>query len=223
MLSIRRHISALSALTLLLLSGCARQPVLEPLAPPGHPVVQTRAWECGGNFSFVTREEGQVIWLFLPDRALQLLQDRNSSGKRFHSKDIDFIQQGNTASLKLPDTRYDDCRNNVQRAAREHARLNGADFRATGKAPDWALEITLDGDMQLVTGADKTIYHFVTPDPLVIESERKTLYSTRNRHHQIVVELTGTPCHDSNGETHEVSVNISLDDRRLKGCGGALH
>lgn len=223
MLPIRHHISALSALTLILLSSCARQPVLEPLEPPGHPVVQIRAWECEKNFSFVTREEGQVIWLFLPGRALQLPRDRNSSGTRFHSKEIDFIQEGDTARLRLPDTRYDYCRNNAQRAAREQARFSGADFRAAGEAPDWTLEITLGGDMQLVTGADKTTYHFVTPEPLVIESERKTLYSTQNRHHQIVVELTGTPCHDSNGETHEVSVNISLDDRQLKGCGGALH
>ncbi|TCK18859.1 putative membrane protein [Thiogranum longum] len=218
------HITITHALILLLLAGCARHPVLEPLGEPKLTAARTWAWECESNFAFVAREEGNAMWLFLPDHAVQLRRVDDNSGPRYQSKEILFRHKNGQARLELAGTRYEHCRNNPLRAAREHARLNGIDFRATGNAPDWILEIKLDGDMQLVTGPDKTAYHFVTPEPLVIESEHKTLYSARNKHHQVVVELTGTPCHDATiGEMYEVSVNISLDDRKLKGCGGALH
>jgi len=222
--SARRCITTTLALILLLLAGCTHQPVLKPLSEPEHLPAQTRAWECERNFAFVSREEGGAIWLFLPGHAVQLPRVDDSSGASYRGKDIHFRQNNGQAQLELPDQYYEHCRNNRQRAAWENAKLNGVDFRATGNAPDWTLEITLDGDMQLVTGSKDTTYHFVTPEPLVIESARKTLYSAQNKAHQIIVELSGTPCHDiSTGETREVTVNISLDEHRLKGCGGALH
>ncbi len=218
------HITIIHALILLFFTGCARHPVLGPLNEPKLATAHTWAWECESNFAFVAREEGHAMWLFLPDHAVQLRRVDDDSGPRYQSKEVLFRHKNGRAWLELAGTPYQYCRNNPQRAAREHARLNGVDFRATGNAPDWTLEIKLGGDMKLVTGTDKTVYHFVTPEPLVIESEHKTLYSARNKHHQVVVELAGTPCHDANtGEVHEITVNISLDERRLKGCGGALH
>ena len=163
------------------------------------------------------------MWLFLPDHAVQLPLAEDGPDAIYLGAGIRFQYRNGQARLELPDSHYEHCRNNPQRAAREHARLNGVDFRATGYAPDWILEITLDGDMKLVTGSNDTTYHFTTPEPLVIESEHKTLYSARNKAHQIVVELAGTPCRNiSTGEIREVTVHISIDEQRLKGCGGAL-
>ncbi len=213
-----------AALILLITSGCARQPVLEPLTYPDPASPQTRAWECERNFAFVSRREGDAIWLFLPGQAVQLPGTEDGPSNRYRSATIDFQYRGEHAQLKLPDVTYKHCRNNTQASAREHARLNGVDFRASGHSPDWILDITLDGDMQLVTGADHALLIFTTPEPLILEHERKTLYTTQNKRHQIIVELTGNSCRDlRTGETHEVTVKISLDDRRLQGCGGALH
>ena len=222
----RHYHTAIILATLSLLFGCARQQTPELLREPASPPPQTRAWECERNFAFVSRQEGGAIWLFLPGHAVQLPrtgEDANG-GVSYRGAGILFRQHAGRASLELADARYVHCRNNVERAAREAAKLDGVDFRATGHAPDWVLNITLDGDMRLTTGPDNTRYNFRTPDPLVIESERKTLYSAQNRAHQIIVELSGVPCRDAaSGETREVTVHIALDDRRLKGCGSALH
>jgi len=215
---------AMAVLILLLLASCARQPVLEPLEEPGGAPAQTFAWECERNFAFVAREEGDAIWLFLPGHAVQIPRVEDGPGTSYQGSDIRLNHQNGQASLELPDGNYEHCQNNTRRAAREHAKLNGVDFLATGNAPDWTLEITLDGVMRLVTGADDTTYRFNTPEPVVIESEQKTLYSAQTPGHQIVIELVGSSCRDaSTNETHEVTVNISINDRRLKGCGGALH
>jgi len=164
------------------------------------------------------------MWLFLPGHAVQLPRVEDGPGTSYRGPDISFHYHNGQARLELPDSRYEHCRNNTQRAAWENARLNGVDFRATGSAPDWILELTLDGDMQLFTGTDHKHYDFTTPEPVIIESARKTLYSAQNKSHQIIVELNGKPCRDPvTDETREVTVNISLDDRRLKGCGSALH
>ncbi len=164
------------------------------------------------------------MWLFLPGHAIQLPRVDSHSGNQYRGKDIVFQQNDGQAQLDVSGSHYEHCHNNPQRAAWEDAKLNGVDFRATGSTPDWILELTLDGDMQLVTGADHKHYDFTTPEPVIIESARKTLYSAQNKSHQIIVELNGKPCRDPvTGETREVTVNISLDDRHLKGCGSALH
>lgn len=214
----------IAAFISLLLTSCARHPVHRLPAIAEHVTARTWAWECERNFAFVTRQEGDAMWLFLPSHAVQLPRIKGGDGTTYRSTDIRFQQQDNHAQLELPDSRYEHCRNNIQRAAWEHAKLNGVDFRATGDAADWVLEITLDSDMQLVMDSDDTTYSFVTPEPLIIESDRRTLYSAQNRTHQIIVELTGKPCRDtSTGEARDVTVNINIDERRLNGCGSALH
>lgn len=211
-------------LALLFLTACARQPVLESLDTPKPESAKTYVWECERNFTFVAYQEGSAIWLFLPDHAVQLPAVKSNFGSSYRSADISFDYRDGQATLKLPEDRYEHCRNNTQRAAREHARLNGVDFRATGIAPDWTLEITLGGNMQLINKTDNSAYQFVTPKPLVLVNERKTLYSTQNKAHQIIVELVGKQCRNINtGVTREVTVNISIDDQKLQGCGGALH
>ena len=213
-----------TALFSLFLTSCASQPVYDLPDLAERIPAQTWAWECERNFAFVARREGDAMWLFLPSHAVQLPRIKDDDGASYRSANIRFHQKNGQAQLELPDGRYEHCQNNIQRAAWEHARLNGVDFRATGNAPDWVLEITLDGGIQLTMSPGDTTYSFATPEPLVIESDRKTLYSTQNKANQIIVELTGTSCRDtSTGETREVTVNISIDDNRLKGCGGALH
>ena len=219
-----RNIATTLAPILLLFSGCARQPILEPLDTLERTPAQTYAWECERNFAFVARREGDAMWLFLPGHAVQLPRIEDSSGDSYRGKDIRFLQNNGQAQLTLPNQHYEHCQNNRQRAAWENARLNGVDFRASGNAPDWILELTLDGDMQLLTGTGHKHYDFPTPEPVVLESARKTLYSAQNKSHQIIVELNGTPCRDPiTGEPREVTVNISLDNRLMKGCGSALH
>ncbi|VAW73574.1 hypothetical protein MNBD_GAMMA15-2211 [hydrothermal vent metagenome] len=219
-----RYATAGLTVVFLLLTGCARQPVLEPLTSPVSAPSQTWAWECERNFAFVARQEGDAMWLFLPGQAVQLPRIKGEPGNRYHSEAIRFQHQNGKARLELTDAIYEHCRNNVQTAAREHAKLNGVDFRATGNSPDWILDITLDGDMQLVTGADHATLVFATPEPLILENERKTLYTAQNKKHQIIIELVGKPCRNARtGNTRAVTVNISVDERKLKGCGGALH
>lgn len=112
------------------------------------------------------------------------------------------------------------CRNNRGDAIWEHAKLNGADFRAVGNEPGWHLEIISATSMVLVTDyGDKTI-----EQPLPIEESDPDTRITRWAGEHFELLVSGTPCTNSmSGEHFEASVSVTLGDRVLNGCGRALH
>jgi len=96
-----RSIAVTSTLILLLLTGCARQPALKPLGAPEPAPAQTYAWECERNFAFVSRREGNAMWLFLPDHAVQLPGTGDAPDEDYRSANIHFQHHNGQASLEL--------------------------------------------------------------------------------------------------------------------------
>jgi uncharacterized membrane protein len=101
------------------------------------------------------------------------------------------------------------------------AKLRGVAFRAIGQEPGWLLEITNGEEILLVTdyGSARTNMPYV--EPVVYQEERRTQYVLES--YNTVVEIRGEPCTDTmSGESFEVTVTITIKERKLHGCGRAL-
>jgi uncharacterized membrane protein len=102
------------------------------------------------------------------------------------------------------------------------AKLRGVSFRAVGQEPGWLLEITDGVQIYLVTeyGRNKTNYPYVKPE--THPDERWTVFRVKDRNFELTIK--GIQCADvMSGVKFEVSVFITVDKKKLKGCGRALY
>jgi len=185
---------------------------------------QTYVFECPGDYSFVARIETDRAWLFLPGRTAELPSVRSASGAKFAGDGTSFWSKGEEAMLDTGAARYDNCKNNRAKAIWEHAKLNGADFRAIGNEPGWHMEISNKNDILLVTDYGQATFRFpnatATPGP----GSRMTTYKARQENDQVEVTITGEPCTDTmSGESFPSTATVRINDKEYRGCGRALH
>jgi uncharacterized membrane protein len=137
---------------------------------------------------------------------------------------VTFWTKGQEALLKDRSKTHRGCQNDPRRAVWEHAKLNGADFRAVGNEPAWNLEILQQSKIVLITDYGTNRYEFELPEPAVDREARITRYETSQNRHELIIVLRGQPCRDTmSDETFETAVVVTLDGRELRGCGRALH
>ena len=208
------------------LAGCAHDPSGQRVRDTtrGAAEIQTFVFECPDGFGFVARIEGDKAWLFLPDGTIQLPRANMETGSSYARGSTGFNHEGGKASIDTGAHKHAGCVNNRARAIWEHAKLNGVGFRATGNEPGWYLEITNEQDILLVTDYGNSRYRFdssaMTSDP----HSRTTVYSAHTGTDRLEIVIEGAPCKDTmSGEAFPASVSVRLNDRRISGCGRALH
>jgi len=185
--------------------------------------VSTMVYECGDDYTFVARVQNDTAWVFLPGQTAALLQVNTESGAKYELGDMALTIEGEKALLHQPDAPEMACVNNRRSAIWEHAKLNGADFRAVGNEPGWHMEIHHD-TIVLVADYGAATYEFETPEPIEDQAGRQTTYEVTTDSHSMTVLLEGGGCTDTmSGEEFEVTVTVTLDDRTLRGCGRPLH
>jgi putative lipoprotein len=221
----RQHLALAAAIALL--SACVDMPPQEE-NPQRSGVASNEAstfvYHCDPGLRFVARLEGQRVWLFLPDRTIDLPRVPAASGVRYADAETVFWEKGGEAMLELGDRRYLGCRNDRRAAIWEHARLNGVSFRAVGNEPPWILEI-YDGDrIDLRTGYEGHRHRFtnvlIDDDPVA----RVTRYRAREDDKEIRVRLSARGCRDTmSDESFETQVTVRFGGRELHGCGRPLH
>jgi uncharacterized membrane protein len=100
------------------------------------------------------------------------------------------------------------------------AKLRGVAFRAVGQEPGWLLEITNGEEILLVSDYGQNRYSFPYVEPKEDKAASRTIFQV-NETTSVLIE--GKPCSDSmSGASFEVTVEISLGEAVLKGCGRAL-
>jgi len=100
------------------------------------------------------------------------------------------------------------------------AKLRGVAFRAVGQEPGWLLEITNGEEILLVSDYGQNRYSFPYVEPQEDKAARRTVFQV-NETTSVLIE--GKPCSDTmSGESFEVTVEVSLGETVLKGCGRAL-
>ena len=185
---------------------------------------KTFVYECNGAFSFVTRVDDNIVWIFLPYKTLKLSRKPSASGEKFSDGQTLFWTKGDSALLEYNHTTYLNCKNNWKMAIWEHAKLNGVDFRAVGNEPGWFMEIR-DNDSILFAGDyGNSRYKFNAPKPLTDQGERRTIYQTKADGKDLTVIIEDRPCRDTmSGEAFETHVLTKLNQKHYQGCGRALH
>jgi membrane-bound inhibitor of C-type lysozyme len=186
--------------------------------------IKTFVYECPDDYSFVARTEDSKVWLFLPGKTIDLPRVTSASGAKYTDGDILFWSKGSEAMLEAGNGRHTGCRNNPARAIWEHAKLNGADFRATGNEPGWYLEISNKRDILLVTDYGQTTYQFTSATLQAEPHAESAVYHARNERDIVEIVVTARPCRDTmSGTAYPSTVSVIVNDKRLAGCGKPLH
>ncbi len=86
--------------------------VIEAEALPPGDDAQTFVFECGEDYSFVARIEGEKAWLFLPARTVPLPHVPSGSGAKYSDGELTFWSKGEEALLILSQLEQYNCRNN---------------------------------------------------------------------------------------------------------------
>jgi uncharacterized membrane protein len=183
--------------------------------------VRTFVFSCDEEYQFVARVTDQSAWLFLPTGTIETekvsAQTYRSGGAVLHLKGAD-------ARFDTPDGKQLECSNNRSQAIWEHAKLNGADYRAIGNEPGWHLEIHNQSRLILVTGYGSVQQEFDLPKPVINPASRITRYEIVPEGQKLVLTISGEPCQDSmSGERFESTTELLLNGELLRGCGRALH
>lgn len=219
---IKTGITAGGLFLLLLLHACG--PVVvddQVLQPKNSERAQTYVFSCPEAYEFVARIENETAWLFLPTGTLNAQQTMPDV---YQTANVTFRLEGQAAQLNEPGGQSLDCHNNRRRAVWEHAKLNGADFRAVGNEPGWSLEIRDQTKLFLVTNYGSERREFDLPEPAVNIVSRTTRYDVVQDGEKAALIISGDSCRDSmSGETFESTVEVVFNGETLRGCGRALH
>jgi uncharacterized membrane protein/membrane-bound inhibitor of C-type lysozyme len=202
--------------------------------PESSPAV-TAVFDCDFDkapFSFTTRTIGQGLAVWLPLKFerpyLALPQTPAASGSRFEGAGegdgVVVWLHGEEAMLEVDGERFSGCRRNPQASIWEHAKLSGADFRATGNEPGWVLEISERTRIDLSYDYGASRIQATASEPVDDQAAMRSTWEAIVDGEPLRVEITGVDCTDSmSGERFESTVVIYLGDRELTGCGRPLH
>lgn len=182
---------------------------------------RTFVFHCDEDFHFVARTDAGSAWLFLPTMTVKALR---VSEQRYRSDETLFRLKGQQAELETQDGKLFRCSNDRREAIWEHAKLNGADFRAVGNEPGWFLEIYNRSRLLLVTDYGSARSELELSQPTTDATSRTSRYEAMQDGQKVVLTLSAQACRDSmTGEEFESTVEVTLNGRRLHGCGRPLH
>lgn len=219
---IRAGIVAVACLFTLQLCACGSVPVnSHDQGQKESTKAKTYLFACDDEFGFVARTDGNSAWLFLPSGTVKTQKISNGE---YRSGELVLWLNGEDALLETPGGERFSCSNNRRQAIWEHAKLNGADFRAIGNEPGWYMEIHNQSRLILVTNYGSERQEFDLQEPVINQASRTTRYEVTQDGMEMVLTIKGEPCYDSmSGEKFESAAEVLLNGKPLRGCGRALH
>ena len=203
----------------------------ESAAPAGAPAsapspaaaARTFVFACPEGPRIVVRVEGEQAAVFAPGRTYLLPHVSAASGARFSDGTATFWSKGEEAAFDLPGGSWSGCRNDRAAAIWEHAKLDGADFRAVGNEPGWVLVMYPDRWV-FETGYGETRVEVPAAPPAEDRSAPRTVWESEGGGHRLRIVAEPGPCQDSMADLiYETRVTVELDGVRHEGCGRALH
>jgi len=200
----------------------------QPETTPG-PIadINTSVFVCdapaGDSFEFTVRLGPGELAVWLPWEFgrpyLVLAEQAGDNGREFAEGDVLIRLRGQRADLFVGAERFSGCLRNAERSVWEHAKLSGVDFRATGSAPDWTLEIRDKRKIWLQVAVDG-----LDLQAMAEEAEQRGnlgVYRAPTASGLLEVQIGGAPC--AVGGFDGTTVAVFLDGAMYSGCGRGLH
>jgi putative lipoprotein len=193
----------------------AEEPEPQPLA---------YSFDCDDGTSVVSRLDANddVMWVLLPDQAVDLGRVETASGTRYANSAVSFWLKGDELTLEIAGTTTT-CTVDRFKSKVESVKLSGGDFWATGNEPGWVLEMYPDS-MVFTTNYGEDRYQTGIAKVSEDARARMSVFRGETDGKVLVVTLRGDPCVDSmSGEEFETIVRIDFGGKVFDGCGAALH
>ncbi len=181
---------------------------------------RTYVFICDNQQRYVVRADATGAWVFHPTGSLRLSAVPAASGYHYSGEQLQIRIAGEQAYVIGPAGKQSACRNNRREAVWEQAKLDGADFRATGNEPGWNLVILSASRIVLVSDYGESRIEVPLPEPEINSEARTALWDAG----ELVLKVSGRRCRDSmSGEEFESTVVVTTKTQTLYGCGRALH
>jgi uncharacterized membrane protein len=181
---------------------------------------KTFVFDCDDESQFTVRATTTEAWVFLPEGTINLVSSGVGSANAFDGDGFELSIVGDEATFKKDGSRALGCQNDRAAAIWEHAKLNGADFRAVGNEPGWNLEILEGNRIVLVSDYGASRIEMDLPEPDTDPDSRTSVWNTDD----LRLEVSGERCVDSmSGESFDAKVVVTWRGQDLRGCGKALH
>ena len=173
-------------------------------------------YDCSDNYRFVAEVSDAGVWLFLPERTVQVLKRRDA----YAVGDVLYRPTGEDATLTVGKKRYS-CHNDRVAAKFERAKFRGVAFRAIGNEPGWVLEIIPDREVRFITHLGTLTTYFKIEQHY--EMHNSTEYKLRSKNNLLYLRIEKRRCFDTmSGREYESSVYLNFDGNELRGCGKGL-
>ena len=191
-----------------------------PRVQRSEPVDVTHVYTCAGDARFSIREFGDVATIRESTRTLALPRVRIASGVRYATDTSEFLNLGDTATLRIGSTRFTACTGQLAPTPHDVARLLGVDYRAIGREPTWSLEIDEGRYMRFAIEGGAAMYMDV-PAPTGDAARRVYLVDPETEDFRAVIEEQ--PCRDRATQAeYPNTVTVFYNGLPYPGCGGMI-
>ena len=192
-----------------------RKPVFKNLSEKG---AKTYVFDCDNQSSYIVRTNKINAWLFHLDGTEQLSVIQSDIGEQYSGEGFKLWINDQQTQIIEPSGKQLACDNNRKQAIWEHAKLNGADFRAIGNEPGWNLVMDSSRIILMSSyGAYRT--EVKAPSPIVSNKTRTTRWETA----ELTLEISENYCRDTmSGEVFDFKVLVRTEKEVLQGCGREL-
>jgi uncharacterized membrane protein len=181
---------------------------------------KTFVFECDDETQFTVRATAAEAWIFLAEGTINLVSSGVGSANAYDGDGFELSIVGDEATFNKDGSGTLVCQNDRAAAIWEHAKLNGADFRAVGNEPGWNLEILEGNRIVLVSDYGASRIEMDLPEPDTDPDSRTSVWNADD----LRLEVTGQRCIDSmSGESFDAKVVVTWRGQVLQGCGKALH
>ncbi|MCO6412231.1 MAG: hypothetical protein J5I92_05755 [Thiogranum sp.] len=175
---------------------------------------------CEDKSEWLIHGNANSVWVFGPAGTRKLAAAFAEAGCHYTDGQLEIRIEAENAWIGEAGAAAQQCRNDPKRAVWEHAKLQGADFRATGNEPGWTLEIRKGARILFVADYGASRVEVALPEPSVDPVKRTTRWDAG----EIILEVSATRCIDSmSGDAFESTAVVTWNGRAFKGCGRALH
>lgn len=180
----------------------------------------TYVFVCDDESHVTVRGNDSEAWVFRAAGTIKLAASAAGAQANYQNETLELKIVGDNATFTEAGAKPVRCQNDRRSAIWEHAKLNGADFRAVGNEPGWTLEIQQGSRIVLLADYGATRFETPLPEPTVDAEARTTIWDAG----ELELKLIGDRCVDSmSGEVFEAKAEVIWRGQTLSGCGRALH